>query len=593
MSATRTGTSKNTWLGAFEARADLKKYGQNALGLFALALRFAMDDLDSVAADSITDGSDDKKCDMIVINADEGIAIIAQCYVASQNRNAAPANKASDLNTAVAWLLQRPVDELPDRLRAQATDLRDAIEDGTITKIQAWYIHNLPESVNVENELETVEQTIKSATESCFGNARIKASAHEVGASTLEEWYLDTLSPILVSGRFEVPIENGFEASAADWSAYVTAVPAKFLYTVYRKYKTRLFSANVRDYLGSRRSDANINYGIKRTAEDEPSNFWAYNNGLTILVHDYEKITRRKKSVLSIHGLSIVNGAQTTGALGSLRRSPEKSVLVPVRFIKTSSDNVIHNVIQYNNSQNRVTASDFRSNDKTQKRLRDEMARIPKCEYQGGRRGGHADAIKRQPSLVPSYTAGQALAAFSGDPGVAYHQKTALWASDKLYSKYFNDSTNGAHVVFAYALQRAVEYRKVELVDKSRKNEKSLTAAETRQLEFFRRRGSTFLFTSAVASCLETILGKRIANPARLSFGYSVSPSEASKHWSKVISLLVPFCDHLASAFEHGLKNAAAVTSALTTFQSLAESTNESNRPIFDAFKDKVVQGAG
>lgn len=592
MSATSTARPKNTWLSAFDARDDLKKYDQNALGLFALALRFGMDDLDSVAADSITDGSDDKKCDMIVINADEGIAIIAQCYVASKNNDAAPANKASDLNTAVAWLLQREVDELPERLRTQAIDLRHAIEDGTILEIQAWYIHNLPESVNVENELQTVEQTIKSATESCFGNTKIKASAHEVGSLKLEEWYSDTLSPILVSDSFNIPIENGFEVSTSAWSAFVAAVPAKFLYTVYRKYKTRLFSANVRDYLGSRRSDANINHGIKQTAEDEPANFWAYNNGLTILVHEYEKTTKRKKSVLSVRGLSIVNGAQTTGALGSLKRSPDKSVLVPTRFVKTASDDVIHNVIQYNNSQNRVTASDFRSNDKTQKRLRNEMSRIPRCEYQGGRRGGHADAIKRHPKLVPSYTAGQALAAFNGDPGVAYHQKTAIWASDKLYSKYFNDSTNGAYVVFAYALQRAVESKKVELVDKSRKNEKNLTGAETRQLEFFRRRGSTLLFASAVASCLETVLGKRIVNATRLSFGYSVSLSDASKYWSKVISILVPFCDHLTSAFEYGLKNTAAVSSALTTFQSLAESTNESNRPIFDVFKDKVVHSA-
>jgi len=79
----------------------LTRYGDNALGLFALALRFGLDDLDTVAADSLTDGSDDKKCDIIYIDPDEGHAVLAQCYYSTRTRSSAPANKASDLNTAV------------------------------------------------------------------------------------------------------------------------------------------------------------------------------------------------------------------------------------------------------------------------------------------------------------------------------------------------------------------------------------------------------------------------------------------------------------------------------------------------------------
>jgi len=42
--------------------------------LSVLALKFGIDDLDTVAADSISDGSDDKKCDIIYINKDNGRA---------------------------------------------------------------------------------------------------------------------------------------------------------------------------------------------------------------------------------------------------------------------------------------------------------------------------------------------------------------------------------------------------------------------------------------------------------------------------------------------------------------------------------------
>lgn len=156
------GNSENTWQEALASRDDLEQYADNAIGLFALSLRFNIDDIHSAAAESITDGSDDKKCDLIFIDREERVAVLAQCYFSTKDRRSAPANKASDLNTAVAWLLQRPVKELPERLQSSATELRDAISEGQIQRFEVWYVHNLPESGNVQDELNTVEATAKS-----------------------------------------------------------------------------------------------------------------------------------------------------------------------------------------------------------------------------------------------------------------------------------------------------------------------------------------------------------------------------------------------------------------------------------------------
>ncbi len=54
----------STWKAAFSARTDLERYGDNGIGLFALALRFGLDDLDTVASESLTDGNDDKKVEL-------------------------------------------------------------------------------------------------------------------------------------------------------------------------------------------------------------------------------------------------------------------------------------------------------------------------------------------------------------------------------------------------------------------------------------------------------------------------------------------------------------------------------------------------
>ena len=41
---------------AFESRQDLANYGNNGLLLFALELHFQINDLETVAADALTDG---------------------------------------------------------------------------------------------------------------------------------------------------------------------------------------------------------------------------------------------------------------------------------------------------------------------------------------------------------------------------------------------------------------------------------------------------------------------------------------------------------------------------------------------------------
>ncbi|MBL1729139.1 hypothetical protein ELD60_31410, partial [Klebsiella pneumoniae] len=138
-----------------------------------------------------------------------------------------------------------------------------------------------------------------------------------------------------------------YEIKGDNWNAFCTTIQGRDLARAYKKHKLKIFSANVRDYLGSRSSDSNINNGIRNSAENSASEFWAYNNGVTVLVHEY-KFNEASKN-LEIRGMSIVNGAQTTGALGTLPRLPPESVKVQARFIKVkdADADLIQNIIQY------------------------------------------------------------------------------------------------------------------------------------------------------------------------------------------------------------------------------------------------------
>jgi AIPR protein len=571
------------WFTAFKQRDDLQPYGDNALGLFALAMKFGLDDLATVAADSLTDANDDKKCDIIYVDRTEGVSVIAQCYFSQKTKKEAPSSKASDLNTAVTWLLQTPLKDLPEKLRSPALQLREGIREGEIKDLHIWYIHNLPESINVGRELEAVERTAQSAIRSEYPNQAIRISGREVGQQTFEMWYADTQSQILVNETFNIDVVSGFEITGPKWKAYVTSLPATFLYDTYKKYETRLFSANVREYLGSRKSDSNINFGIKNTAEHDHEDFWVFNNGLTILVNKYSFEEKGVKKRLNVSGMSIVNGAQTTGAIGTLDRPPNVGMLVPVRFVETNSSELVRSIVQFNNSQNKITASDFRSADIVQRRLKEEFAKIPKSEYDGGRRGSSGDAIRRRPNLLPSYTVGQALAALHGDPIVAYNQKSEIWSNDRLYSKYFNEETTAAHIIFAYGLLRAVENKKMQLVDKDKEGA-GLTDAEKIQLSFFRKRGSIYLLVSAISSCIETFSGKHVPNRFRLSFKERTSPVDSQEIWAEIVEVAVSFCSKLEDAISDGLKNADKVSKAIQTYGELMQATAIPNADVYKKF---------
>jgi len=86
---------------ALKSRTDLAKYGDNALLLFTLQLRFEIEDIDAVATNSLTDSPNDKKCDLVYVDKESQIAVIAQGYICKKSvfPDEAPANKASDLNT--------------------------------------------------------------------------------------------------------------------------------------------------------------------------------------------------------------------------------------------------------------------------------------------------------------------------------------------------------------------------------------------------------------------------------------------------------------------------------------------------------------
>ena len=113
------------YISNYKGRTDLVDlYGDNSLLLYALQLRYDIEDIISVASEALTDGSDDKKCDLIYIDRDSGFAVVAQAYMKKNptETDLAKVNKASDLNTAASWIFTRDINDIPDRIKDSVSE---------------------------------------------------------------------------------------------------------------------------------------------------------------------------------------------------------------------------------------------------------------------------------------------------------------------------------------------------------------------------------------------------------------------------------------------------------------------------------------
>ena len=580
------------WRNAFEVMKTNYSLNDDAIGVFAINLRFNLDDIQTIVSEAITGGGDDKKCDVLYVDKEREIAVIAQCYISQKIREAAPANKASDLNTALTWLLSTNLDNLSDALKGRADELRSAINAGEIKQFYIWYVHNLPCSKNVQDELRAVEDTARAALTRYPSGQDINIFAEEICETQLDRLYMQAERTVIVTDEITTTVPDAIEIREEDWTSVVTTVGGSWLHDLYHRYKTDLFSANLRGYLGSRESDSNINNGIKTTAHEQPGNFYVYNNGITALVLDYE-LGRRLKGgrKLKINGISIVNGAQTTGSLASLAEAPSRDLQVAIRFVKAKKDAIVANVVRFNNSQNKIQAADFRSTDAIQERLRTEFDAIPDAEYEGGRRGGASDAIKRTKFTLPSYTVGQSLAAFHGDPVTAYDKKSELWTNERNYRQIFTDRTTARHIVFCYSLLAAVNDRKLELSQKQKNDPSSLTNIENTSLAFLSKKGANYLLVDVISQCMETILSKPIPNRFDLHFARNVSPDTAARFWFPIVDMMLSLSNQLENAFSRNRISNESISKAVPNFVGVVDSISALQKETFEKFASHAKLG--
>lgn len=131
-----------------------------------------------------------------------------------------------------------------------------------------------------------------------------------------------------------------------------------------------LYEENIRDYLGK----SPINNGIIKTLKnsDDRSNFFYYNNGVTIICDEIKSVPNKSNEIELIKP-QIINGCQTVNSISEVLSDYEpdaiadqfKEVFVMVKVLeysvkaKENNQNFYRDIVKYTNKQNAINENAF------------------------------------------------------------------------------------------------------------------------------------------------------------------------------------------------------------------------------------------
>lgn len=390
---------------------------------------------------------------------------------------------------AASWLAHGDKDAktLNERVRARAVECRAALDAEEIEQVELLYVHNRPESLNTQEELDTCGKT----TSKLFSAYDLQVSCKELGLREIEALYRERSSQILVTDAVKIegrPMGNPI--TTGDWDAHLYTVKGSWLRDLFKQYDDRLFSANYRGFLGiSKRKK--INSAIKNTAEKQPSDFWVYNNGITLLTNE----VIREGRITKLRGISIINGAQTTGSLGSVDSTVDLGgVNVMCRVVVCKNPEKIEEIVKYNNTQNKITTWDQYANDELQSLIRAQFVDLG-YEYSVKRGFDSADAA------IGIEKAAQPVLSFNGHYLDANRSKNSIFDRPEIYRRAFADRS-ARHILLAYCFARSIDEVKRSLEEKDER-----TDNEAKQLALFNYLSFRHFLLSCVGACLQQFIG--------------------------------------------------------------------------------------
>lgn len=247
----------------------------------------------------------------------------------------------------------------------------EALEEADPVASLAWFVsHNRSEIRSIHFVLLSnarLSDRVGSLPDVSVGGFPSTCEAWDFGRIFRSEMSAKSREDLIISfdhlDRGGVPCLPAYTGKES-MRSFLLVLPGKVLAELYGSYGERLLEQNVRTFLQFR---GKINKGIRNTIVNEPSMFFAYNNGLSATVEEVET-SENDTRLVRVKNLQIVNGGQTTASIFTASRKEKadlENVYVQVKLSVVEPDKVeeiVPRISEYSNTQNRVNAADFFSN---------------------------------------------------------------------------------------------------------------------------------------------------------------------------------------------------------------------------------------
>lgn len=190
---------------------------------------------------------------------------------------------------------------------------------------------------------------------------------------------------------------------------------------------------NVRGFILRSKYNKNIEY----TLTTEPSKFFFYNNGITIVAEniDYKELNSGKRIRLSLQNFQVLNGGQTLRTVHQFNQKNEQYISdnlskaeILVRILRVTDNTLKNKIGEYTNSQNAIKPSDLKSLRKEQLELDTYLAEH-KIVYIRKRGDVESEAGKNAKLTIGMERLGQILWAVKGSPELVSNKKKDIFTT--------------------------------------------------------------------------------------------------------------------------------------------------------------------
>lgn len=328
--------------------------------------------LDAAVAASI-DGGQDHGVDSVYIDSNETIWLVQSKYK-DAGVGEPDLGDVSKFRDGVVDLLKGKLERFNNALQNRQAALTKALNSGVCqVKVILAYSGTAvsDDRRDIFADLERAFNGTHPGFLQCFA----------YGLVTLHDLHLDGTSRNLIEADIEL---KDFGHTQEPYRAFYGRMDALRLAELWAEHEDYLVDRNIRRFKGT----TTVNAGLSETLQNEAQHFFYFNNGVTFICESiqeqYPRDPNRQVGKFRVSGLSIINGAQTVGAIARepLAHYEAHSAMVMATFVclEHAPQDFGDRVTLSRNRQNVVDLEDFAALDERQIMWRQTL-KMAQVEY--------------------------------------------------------------------------------------------------------------------------------------------------------------------------------------------------------------------